>query len=72
MAGKKKPYFDFTNCVSCSICAQVCPVSAIDLTRFGKSGKYKNVYPELVNENCIGCSLCAKGCPMDCIRMMEA
>ena len=48
---------------------QACPVGALDLTRPGKSGRYRNLFPELVNERCIGCALCAKSCPMECINM---
>ncbi|MBR2541239.1 MAG: 4Fe-4S binding protein [Mogibacterium sp.] len=69
MAVKKYPHFHYDNCVSCGICVQACPVGAIDLTRRGKSGKYKNNFPEIVNDRCIGCSMCATSCPMDCINM---
>ena len=67
----KRPAFDYVNCVSCGICAQACPVSALAMTREGKSGKYRNVFPELVTEGCIGCGLCAGACPMEVIRMEE-
>ena len=66
---KKIPSFHYENCVSCSICVQACPAGAIDLTRKGKSGRYRNLFPELVNDSCIGCALCVKSCPMDCINM---
>ena len=69
MTAKKVPSFHYKNCVSCSICVQTCPVGALDLTRPGKSGRYRNLFPELVNERCIGCALCAKSCPMECINM---
>ena len=69
MAFKKSPDFRYENCVSCSICVQACPVGALDLTRPGKSGRYRNFFPELVNDRCIGCSMCAKSCPMECINM---
>ena len=66
---KKIPSFHYENCVSCSICVQACPAGALDLTRKGKSGRYRNLFPELVNDSCIGCALCVKSCPMDCINM---
>lgn len=69
MAIKKKPIFKYENCVSCSMCVQACPVGALDLTREGKSFRYRNLFPELVNDRCIGCALCSKACPMDCILM---
>ena len=70
MAFKKTPDFHYENCVSCSICVQACPAGALDLTRKGKSRRYRNLFPELVNDSCIGCGLCAKSCPMECIVMV--
>ena len=66
---KKIPSFHYENCVSCSICVQACPAGAIDLTKPGRSGRYRNLFPELVNERCTGCALCVKSCPMECINM---
>ena len=68
---KKSPEFDYLNCVSCGICAQACPVSALGMKKEGKSGKYRNVFPELVNDKCIGCGTCARSCPMEAIEMKE-
>lgn len=72
MAAKKSVVIDLKNCLSCSICVQACPVSALSLTREGKSGKYANLFPELAPGACIGCGACVKNCPMSCIRMEEA
>lgn len=69
---KKVPVFDYLNCVSCGICAQACPVSALGMAKEGKSGKYRNVFPEPLGDRCIGCGLCAKSCPMEAITMEEA
>ena len=69
MAAKKTIRIDLTNCLSCSICVQACPVSALSLTKPGKSGKYANLFPELDGEKCIGCGICAKNCPMDCLTV---
>lgn len=68
---KKTPEFEYKECLSCGICAQTCPVSALSMTRPGRSGKYKNIFPELTGEGCIGCGQCAAGCPMGCISMKE-
>lgn len=70
MAFKKTPEFRYENCVSCSICVQACPAGALDLTKKGKSGRYRNLFPELTKDKCISCGLCAKSCPMDCILMV--
>ena len=69
---KRTPVFDYLNCVSCGICAQSCPVSALAMKQEGKSGKYRNVFPELAPERCIGCGGCARACPMEVIRMEES
>lgn len=70
MKPKIIPSFKYKDCLSCSICVQACPVSALSLTLAGKSGKYRNNFPELVDATgCIGCKLCVTSCPMDCITM---
>ena len=68
---KKQPVFEYLLCVSCGICAQACPVSALGMCREGKSGKYRNVFPELISGDCIGCGQCAQACPMGIIRMED-
>ena len=68
---KKRPVFDITDCVSCGVCAEACPLSCLTMTKRGRQGKYKNVFPELTGEGCIGCGICEKSCPMDVIRMEE-
>ncbi len=68
---KRQPVFDYLNCVSCGICAQACPVSALGMRKEGKSGKYRNVFPELVRPTCVGCGLCAAACPMEVVAMEE-
>ena len=68
---KKHPVFDYLPCVSCGICSQACPVSALAMRKEGKSGKYRNLFPEIAKEGCIGCGRCADACPMDAIRMEE-
>ncbi len=69
---KKHPVFDYTDCVSCGICAVACPFSCLTMTKPGKQGKYRNVFPELGGGSCVGCGVCMKSCPMDVIQMQEA
>lgn len=68
---KKRPVFDYSDCISCGICVQACPFSCLRLSFEGKQGKYKNVFPERISEKCTGCGMCASSCPMDCIGMKE-
>lgn len=70
MKPKIVPSIHYKNCISCSMCIQVCPVSALTLTHRGRTTKYRNLYPELSDyEGCIGCKQCVSACPMDCIAM---
>ena len=70
MAAKKTPVFDHSLCVSCSICAQICPVSCIVLSEYAGKGD-KNLYPA-VSGDCLGCGTCQRSCPMDAISMKES
>ena len=67
---KKRPFFDFSLCVSCAVCEQSCPISAISLSVKGESDD-KNLYPA-VGEDCMGCGSCERACPMSAITMKEA
>ena len=66
---KKNLTFDYSLCVSCGICAQACPLSCLTMTKTGKQGKYRNVFPELGNTGCTGCGLCVNACPMGVITL---
>jgi len=47
-------------CISCSACVSVCPVSVIEMNDDAKA---------FVNEGCIDCSACIDTCPVSCIEM---
>lgn len=68
---KKNPVFNYSLCINCGICVQACPVSCLQLSQYGKQGKYRNVFPQQVKDTCIGCGMCANACPMGCIEMKE-
>lgn len=67
MAPKKNPIFDYDICIACGICAQACPVSALELSKTNVD-KYKKAYPELKG-SCTGCGICAESCPLDAVEM---
>ena len=46
------------DCNGCTLCAKVCPVSAIDMVE----DKEGFVYPQINEEKCIHCNLCKKTC----------
>ena len=68
---KRRPQVDYKVCMSCGMCATVCPVSCLTLTRIGKD-TFNNPYPEVLRKAknaCIGCGMCAKACPLDALTM---
>ena len=70
MKERKKPIFNRKLCVSCSICAQSCPVSCIELCELG-SGSDRNLYPQLIGD-CLGCGTCQRSCPIGAVSMEDA
>ncbi len=48
-------------CVACGLCAEVCPVDAIEVRE----------RVELDEDRCVGCSLCVQACPRRVLRYYE-
>ncbi len=57
LTGSIKPVVDMKKCVKCGLCAQNCPVSAIDL----------KPYPKFDYNKCIRCFCCSEVCPQHAI-----
>ncbi len=51
-------------CTGCGICFDVCPESAIEMTR-------EMALPEPVPNACTGCMTCVDECPFDAIEVTE-
>ncbi|MBC8468081.1 MAG: NAD(P)H-dependent oxidoreductase subunit E [Planctomycetes bacterium] len=49
------------DCIGCSLCAQHCPVDAIEMKPYEKH--------EIVSEKCIRCGTCKNVCPVDAIKV---
>lgn len=50
------------NCFGCGVCVDICPVSALKLTKT----------TAVINRDvCIGCGICSKKCPVKAIKIIE-
>ncbi|HVN72309.1 MAG TPA: 4Fe-4S binding protein [Desulfomonilia bacterium] len=65
----KRPNIDITQCMSCNMCIDACPVNCLDLSR-PQDTRDTHGYPYLNDSKaCIGCGFCASECPVDAIAM---
>ncbi len=60
-----RPETDYNKCISCGLCAQVCPEGVIKMTK-QKDGSVK---PVTDYDYCKGCGVCAAECPVKAIKM---
>ena len=51
-------------CVRCNLCAEECPVNAIDSAKLTK--------PVKILDNCVKCEICAQTCPVNSIKVIES
>ena len=51
-------------CVRCNLCAEECPVNAIDNAKVTKQAK--------ILDNCVKCEICAQTCPVNSIKVIES
>ena len=59
-----RAHVDEEKCVSCPMCANVCPTAAIPLPGRGEKA-------HVLEERCVGCPNCSGVCPVDAISMKE-
>jgi Pyruvate/2-oxoacid:ferredoxin oxidoreductase delta subunit len=59
-----RAHVDEEKCVSCPMCANVCPTAAIPLPARGEKA-------HVMEERCVGCPNCSGVCPVDAISMKE-
>lgn len=63
----KRPRFNRTICVACTMCADICPLGVIELVACGSDNGTRR-YPALSDPDlCIGCGSCETECPLGAI-----
>jgi NAD(P)H-quinone oxidoreductase subunit I len=64
--GRHKFYFE--RCISCSLCARVCPCNSIQLIDVeGREGKY----PQIDYQTCSLCGYCVEYCPKNALEFTD-
>ncbi len=65
--------YDVEKCVSCSMCAKICPNNAIKMIGAPDELKeeFPKTYPEIDLGKCCFCALCEDICPTDALCMSK-
>jgi formate hydrogenlyase subunit 6/NADH:ubiquinone oxidoreductase subunit I len=63
--------YDATECISCALCAKICPNRAIEMVQAPEElrEKYAKEYPRIDLGKCCFCALCQDICPKGCIEL---
>lgn len=65
--------FDINKCISCSLCARVCPNRAIEMVEVPEEhrDRYPKRYPKIDLGKCCFCALCQDICPKGAIQLTK-
>jgi len=65
--------FDMEKCISCGLCAKICPNKAIELIEAPEDLRniYKKTYPSIDLGKCCFCGLCEDICSKDAIKLTK-
>lgn len=65
--------YEIEKCISCGICAKVCPNRAIEMVDAPETQKdtYSKTYPKIDLGKCCFCRLCEDVCPTDAITLTK-
>jgi NADH-quinone oxidoreductase chain I len=65
--------YDLNKCVSCGLCARICPNKAIEMVKAPRKyrDKYNKTYPKIDLGKCCFCGLCQDVCPTGALRMTK-
>jgi len=64
---------DIDRCISCNLCAEICPNRAIEMVELPEEykEKYPKTYPRIDLGKCCFCALCQDICPRKCLKMTK-
>ena len=65
----KKPVFDESICVGCSVCVENCPENCLEIEAPKFHGDINTIARLARSEDCIDCRICANVCPIDTVRL---
>jgi len=60
--------YDINKCISCGLCAKVCPNKAIGMIDVKNNGKIKK-FPKIDMSKCSFCGLCQDICPTGALKL---
>jgi len=65
--------YDIKKCISCGLCAKICPNRAIEMVEISKKykEKYPKTYPKIDLGKCCFCGLCEDICPKESIQLTK-
>lgn len=63
--------YDIDTCISCGLCAKICPNKAIKMVELPPElkEKYPKTYPEIDLGKCCFCALCQDICPTGALKL---
>jgi NADH-quinone oxidoreductase chain I len=63
--------YDIDECISCKLCAKICPNRAIEMVEAPEElkEKYPKIYPQIDLGKCCFCGLCEEICSKDAIKL---
>lgn len=66
-------FYNKDKCISCGLCAKICPDRAIEMVEAPEISKekYPKKYPQIDIGKCCFCGFCEDICPKDCLKLTD-